>query len=60
VGITWWSKSVSDEIAILCKELGINSLKMYMAHKGLYMLNDSELLDVFERIRSVNGVAMVK
>ncbi|XP_034489314.1 dihydropyrimidinase-like [Drosophila innubila] len=59
VGITWWSKSVSDEMAILCKELGVNSLKMYMSHKGVYMLNDAELLDVFERIRSLNGVAMV-
>ncbi|KAL7727600.1 hypothetical protein ACLKA6_014947 [Drosophila palustris] len=59
VGITWWSKSVSDETAILCKELGVNSFKMYMSHKGAYMLNDAELLDIFERIRSLNGVAMV-
>ncbi|XP_064556592.1 dihydropyrimidinase 1-like isoform X1 [Drosophila montana] len=59
VGITWWSKSVSEEIGILCKELGVNSFKMYMAYKGLYMLSDSELLDIFERIRSLNGVAMV-
>ncbi|XP_034117961.1 dihydropyrimidinase-like isoform X1 [Drosophila sulfurigaster albostrigata] len=59
VGITWWSKSVSEEVAILCKELGVNSLKMFMADKGVYMLNDSELLDVLEKIRSLNGVAMV-
>lgn len=59
VGITWWSKSVSEEIGILCKELGVNSFKMYMAYKGLYMLSDSELLDIFERIRSLNGVALV-
>ncbi|KAH8399285.1 hypothetical protein KR215_007235 [Drosophila sulfurigaster] len=59
VGITWWSKSVSEEIGILSKELGVNSLKMYMAYKGLYMLSDAELLDVLERIRSLNGVAMV-
>ncbi|TDG43060.1 hypothetical protein AWZ03_010524 [Drosophila navojoa] len=59
VGITWWSKSVSDEIGILCKELGINSFKTFMAYKGLYQLNDSELLDVFERIRGLNAVAMV-
>ncbi|KAH8292209.1 hypothetical protein KR054_007089 [Drosophila jambulina] len=59
VGITWWSKSVSEEIGILCKELGVNSFKTFMAYKGLYQLNDSDLLDVFERIRSLNGVAMV-
>ncbi|XP_068156337.1 dihydropyrimidinase isoform X2 [Drosophila tropicalis] len=59
VGITWWSKSVSEEIGILCKELGVNSFKTFMAYKGLYQLNDSDLLDVFERIRQLNGVAMV-
>ncbi|EDW60675.1 dihydropyrimidinase isoform X1 [Drosophila virilis] len=59
VGITWWSKSVAEEIGILCKELGINSFKTFMAYKGLYQLNDSDLLDVFERIRSLNAVAMV-
>ncbi|BFF89822.1 dihydropyrimidinase [Drosophila madeirensis] len=59
VGITWWSKSVSEELGILCKELGVNSFKTFMAYKGLYQLNDSDLLDVFERIRQLNGVAMV-
>ncbi|KAH8414145.1 hypothetical protein KR222_009209 [Zaprionus bogoriensis] len=57
--ITWWSKSVSEELGILCTELGVNSLKMYMAQKGVVMLNDAELLDVFERIKSLDGVAMV-
>lgn len=59
VGITWWSRSVSEEMGILAKELGVNSLKMFMAYKGVYMLNDAELLDVLERIRSLNAVAMV-
>jgi len=59
VGVTWWSRSVSEEIGMLSRELGVNSLKMYMAYKGMYMLNDSELLDVFERIRGLNCVAMV-
>ncbi|KAH8306465.1 hypothetical protein KR018_011914 [Drosophila ironensis] len=59
VGITWWSKSVSEELGILCKELGVNSFKTFMAYKNLYQLGDSDLLDVFERIRQLNGVAMV-
>ncbi|XP_030554144.1 dihydropyrimidinase-like [Drosophila novamexicana] len=59
IGLSWWSDTVSEEIGILCKELGINSFKTYMAYKGTYQLNDSELLDVFERIRSLNAVAMV-
>ncbi|XP_067642833.1 dihydropyrimidinase isoform X3 [Eurosta solidaginis] len=59
VGITWWSRSVSEEMKIMCEELGVNSFKMFMAYKGLYQLNDSELLEAFERIRSLNGVAQV-
>lgn len=59
VGITWWSKSVSDEMKILCEELGVNSFKMFMAYKGLYQLNDSDLLDAFERIRELECVAQV-
>ncbi|XP_049304431.1 dihydropyrimidinase isoform X2 [Bactrocera dorsalis] len=59
MGITWWSKSVSEEMKIMCEELGVNSFKMYMAYKGLYQLNDSELLEAFERIRALNGVAQV-
>lgn len=59
VGVTWWSKLVSDEMKILCEELGINSYKMFMAYKGLYQLNDSDLLDSFERIRALGGIAQV-
>ncbi|XP_013098892.2 dihydropyrimidinase isoform X1 [Stomoxys calcitrans] len=59
VGVTWWSKLVSDEMKILCQNLGINSYKMFMAYKGLYQLNDSDLLDSFERIRELGGVAQV-
>lgn len=59
MGITWWSKSVANEMKIVCDEFGINSFKMFMAYKGLYQLNDSDLLDVFEHIRSLGAVAQV-
>ncbi|XP_055901794.1 dihydropyrimidinase isoform X2 [Eupeodes corollae] len=59
MGITWWSKSVSDEMKIMCDELGVNSFKMFMAYKGLYQLNDTELLETFERIRSLGAIAQV-
>uniref|UniRef100_A0A1A9UX59 dihydropyrimidinase n=1 Tax=Glossina austeni TaxID=7395 RepID=A0A1A9UX59_GLOAU len=59
VGITWWSNSVSQEMKIMCDELGVNSFKMFMAYKGLYQLNDSELLDVFERIRALGAIAQI-
>lgn len=59
IGLTWWSKSVSDEMKIMCEELGINSFKMYMAYKGICQLNDSEMLDAFERIRALGALAQV-
>ncbi|XP_017839548.1 dihydropyrimidinase-like isoform X2 [Drosophila busckii] len=59
MGITWWSEQVSAELGVLCKERGVNSFKSYMAYKGVYQLNDTELLDSFERIRSLHALAMV-
>uniref|UniRef100_U5ERH4 dihydropyrimidinase n=1 Tax=Corethrella appendiculata TaxID=1370023 RepID=U5ERH4_9DIPT len=59
VGITWWSKSVSDEMKILCEERGVNSFKVFMAYKGTYMLTDNELYEVFERCKELGAVAQV-
>ncbi|XP_053671588.1 dihydropyrimidinase isoform X2 [Anopheles nili] len=59
VGITWWSKSVRDDMKILCQERGVNSFKCFMAYKGLYQLNDSELYEVFETCKELGAVAMV-
>jgi dihydropyrimidinase len=59
MGVTWWSKSVSEEMKILCDKLGVNSFKMFMAYKGLYQLNDSELYETFERCRELGAVAQV-
>lgn len=43
----------------LCEENGVNSFKMFMAYKGLYQLNDTEMLEALERIKELQGVAMV-
>ncbi|KNC30137.1 hypothetical protein FF38_12389 [Lucilia cuprina] len=59
VAVTWWSDSVSEEMKILCDEYGVNSFKMFMAYKGLYQLNDSDMLDALERIRALKAVAQV-
>lgn len=59
VGITWWSKSVADEMRILCEERGVNSFKMFMAYKGLYQLDDTELYEAFERCKQLGAVGMV-
>lgn len=57
--ITWWSPSVSDEMGVLCNEKGISSFKMFMAYKGLFMLNDAELYETFERCRDLGALAQV-
>lgn len=59
VCITWWSKSVRDEMKILVEERGVNSFKVFMAYKGLFQLNDTELYEVFERCRELGAVAQV-
>jgi dihydropyrimidinase len=57
--ITWWSPTVSDEMGILCREKGISSFKMFMAYKGLFMLDDAELYETFERCRDLGAFAQV-
>lgn len=59
VGVTWWSKSVQDEMRILCEERGVNSFKMFLAYKGLYQLNDTELYEAFETCKELGAVAQV-
>ena len=59
VAITWWSQSVAEEMKMLCDEFGVNSFKMFMAYKGLYQVNDSDMLDALEHIRSLGAVAQV-
>lgn len=46
-------------MAILVNEHGINSFKMFMAYKGLYMLTDSELIEAFTVCKNLGAVAMV-
>lgn len=59
MGITWWSKSVSDEMKILCEERGVNSFKMFMAYKNLFQLDDFELYETFERCKELGALAQV-
>lgn len=59
VAVTWWSKSVQSEMKVLCDDRGVNSFKMFMAYKGLYMLDDSELYEAFEKCKELGAVAQV-
>ncbi len=43
VGVTWWSEQVKEEIKVLTEEKGVNSFKMFLAYKDVYMLRDNEV-----------------
>ncbi|XP_058454472.1 dihydropyrimidinase-like [Malaya genurostris] len=59
VAITWWSKSVRDEMKILCRERGVSSFKCFMAYKGLFQVTDSEMYEIFETCKELGAVALV-
>lgn len=59
VAITWWSKSVRDEMKVLCEDRGVNSFKCFMAYKGLFQVSDSELYEIFETCKELGAVAQV-
>lgn len=59
VAVTWWSPSVHDEMKMLCDQYGVNSFKVYLAYKGMYELNDTEMYECFERCRELGAVAQV-
>jgi dihydroorotase-like cyclic amidohydrolase len=43
----------------LVKNHGVNSFKMFMAYKDLYMVKDTELYNIFEHCKELGAVAMV-
>jgi len=57
--ITWWSPQVSEEMKIMCEERGVNSFKMFMAYKDVFMLGDKELYEVYKRVRDLGCLAMM-
>ncbi|XP_014247199.1 dihydropyrimidinase-like isoform X2 [Cimex lectularius] len=59
VGVTWWSDKVMEEMEALCNNNGVNSFKMFMTYKDLFMLNDSELYNAFAKCKELGAVPMV-
>ena len=43
MGVTWWSDQVKEEIKVLAEEKGVNSFKMFLAYKDVFMLRDDEV-----------------
>lgn len=57
--VTWWSPQVSEEMAELVTNRGVNSFKMFMAYKDVFLLEDHELYEVYKRIRDIGALAMM-
>lgn len=59
VAVTWWSKQCHEEMEVLVKEKGVNSFKMFLAYKDVFMLRDDELYESFARCKELGAVAQV-
>ena len=44
---------------IMSEERGVNSFKMFMAYKDVFMLRDEELYEVYKRVRDLGCLAMM-
>ncbi|KAK5892822.1 hypothetical protein CesoFtcFv8_013172 [Champsocephalus esox] len=59
VAVTWWSDQVKKEMQTVAKEKGVNSFKMFMAYKDVFMLDDSELYAAFSQCKQIGAIAQV-
>ncbi|CAH7121529.1 Dpys [Phodopus roborovskii] len=59
VAVTWWSDKVKEEMKTLAQDKGVNSFKMFMAYKGLYMLQDEQMYAAFSRCKEIGAIAQV-
>ncbi|XP_008575509.1 PREDICTED: dihydropyrimidinase, partial [Galeopterus variegatus] len=50
---------VKEEMKILTQDKGVNSFKMFMAYKDLYMVRDAELYAAFSQCKEIGAVAQV-
>ncbi|XP_012054054.1 PREDICTED: dihydropyrimidinase [Atta cephalotes] len=59
VAVTSWSPKVKEDMAILVKEHGVGSFKMFMAYHDMFMLRDPELIETFKACKEIGAIAMV-
>ncbi|XP_043735982.1 dihydropyrimidinase isoform X2 [Cervus elaphus] len=50
---------VKEEMKILTQDKGVNSFKMFMAYKDMYMVRDVELYEAFSRCKEIGAIAQV-
>ncbi|KTG38743.1 hypothetical protein cypCar_00036284 [Cyprinus carpio] len=59
MAVTWWDDTVKKEMETLVHEKGVNSFKMFMAYKDVFMLRDHELFAVFAQCKETGAIAQV-
>jgi dihydropyrimidinase len=59
VAITWWDKSVSEEMGVLANEHGVASFKHFMAYKNAIMCDDEILVNSFMRAKQLGAMCTV-
>ena len=59
MGITWFDKSIPEQMEWCVKEAGIRSFKAYLAYKGTIGLEYSELEKVMETAASLDATVLV-
>jgi dihydropyrimidinase len=61
VAVTWWDREgkVAAEMETLTREHGIASFKMFMAYKGVFMLEDDDMFRAFQQCKKLGALAQV-
>lgn len=50
---------VKEEMKTLAQDKGVNSFKMFMAYKDLYMVHDEQMYSAFSQCKEIGAVAQV-
>lgn len=50
---------VKEEMKTLAQDKGVNSFKMFMAYKDLYMVQDQQMYAAFSQCKEIGAIAQV-
>jgi len=60
MAITDWNKEIEAEMeTVTHPEVGINSFKVFMAYKDVFMLRDNEIIECFKKVREIGAIGQV-
>ena len=54
-----WDENVAKEMSAVTTKMGINSFKVFMAYKDVFMLRDNEIIECFKEVKQVGGIGQV-